>query len=100
MWSCNKTLIKNILSYVIVQLSFALSLFDKYVCFKKMQLKFDWKKGHKTNPEEYEKEPIIFFEYTGKQSEYLSDEDFISNDKYKGKDYDDTEKMRDKVMKK
>ena len=29
-----------------------------------MQLKFDWKKGHKTNPEEYEKEPIIFFEYT------------------------------------
>ena len=65
-----------------------------------MQLKFDWKKGHKTNPEEYEKEPIIFFEYTGKQSEYLSDEDFISNDKYKGKDYDDTEKMRDKVMKK
>ena len=74
--------------------------FGGYVCFKKMQLKFDWKKGHKTNPEEYEKEPIIFFEYTGKQSEYLSDEDFISNDKYKGKDYDDTEKMRDKVMKK
>ena len=59
-----------------------------------------WKKGHKTNPEKYKKEHIIFFEYTGKQSKYVKAKDFTSNDKYKGKDYDDAEKMRDKVMKK
>ena len=53
-----------------------------------------------TNPKEYDKEPIIFFEYTGKQSKYLDDKEFTSIVEYKGKDYDDAERIRDEGMKK
>ena len=49
---------------------------------------------------EYDKEPIIFFEYTGKQSKYLDDKEFTSIVEYKGKDYDDAERIRDEGMKK
>ena len=48
----------------------------------------------------YDKEPIIFFEYTGKQSKYLDDKEFTSIVEYKGKDYDDAERIRDEGMKK
>ena len=57
-------------------------------------------KGHKTNPQEYKEEPIIFFEYTGKQSKYKKAKYFINNNVYKGKDYDDAERIRDEGMKK
>ena len=58
-----------------------------------------WKKGHKTNPETYKTEHIIFFEYTGKQSKYLDADEFISIEEYKGKDYDHAERIRDEGMK-
>ena len=59
-----------------------------------------WKKGHKTNPETYKTEHIIFFEYTGKQSKYKKAKKFTSIVDYKGKDYPDAERIRDMVMKK
>ena len=59
-----------------------------------------WKEGHKTNPKKYRPEKIIFFEYTGKQSKYKKAKEFTLIDEYKGKDYDDAERIRDMRLRK
>ena len=54
----------------------------------------DWKKWHKFNQDAFEKERIIFFKYTGKQSKYKKAVNFY-DDVEVSKDYDDAEHIRD-----
>lgn len=59
----------------------------------------EWIKGHAENPLDFKKENVIFFEYTGKQSPYETEEDFYSVVKPLSKDdYFTAQEIRDNII--